>query len=322
MTGLVVLLRPPPHRGPLIAAGAVALTVGVALEQIRLSPGNGWQLAIAGSVAALLLWLALQARLEGGRPPAYLSALAVCGLLLLYLALLRLARVLGADLDEFLPTGPIAWTSAVEAAAAALLAVRGSSAIAALIAAVAGGAAVLAAWDVVFAPDSITPYRWLLLVMAIVFALASLPLRSVSLRHAVQMVNAAGLAILAIALVHPVAGGLFGLSLAELPGFWKLVMVAGGFGLVAYAAADHAPGPAYIGALVLATFVVYVGAAGEKETLLWWPLVLLLVGAGAMAAGLRPRAPLPPEPEPGPYHPDELPRAVRTEDVTLRVHRD
>jgi hypothetical protein len=321
MPGLSELLRPPPHRGPLIAAGAVAMTVGVALEQIRLSPGSGWQLVIVGLLAALLLWLTLQARLEGGHPPAYLSALAVCGLLALYLALLRLAQVLGVDFGFFPASGTIAWTAAVEAGVAAVIAVRRDSAIAALIAAVSGGVAVLATWDLLFDPDTIAPFRWLLLVMAIVLALASLPLRSISLRHAVQMVNAAGLAILGIALIHPVAGGIFGLSLAELPGFWKLVMVAGGFGLVAYAAVDRAPGPAYLGALVLATFVIYVGATGD-ETLLWWPLVLLLIGGAAMAAGLRPRAPLPPEPEPSGYRPDELPRAVRTDDVTIRVHRD
>jgi hypothetical protein len=321
MRRLVELLRPPAHRGPLIAAGAVALTVGVALEQIRVSPPNGWQLAIVGALAALLLWLALQARLEGGHPPAYLSVLTVCGLLLLYVALLRLARVLGADFDEFLPTGTIAWTAALEAAVATLVAVRRSSAIAALIAAIFGGVAVLSAWDAVFDPHSIAPLRWLLLAMAIVFALASLPLRGVSQRHAVQMVNAAGLSILAVALIHPFVGGLLGISLAELPGFWKLVLVAGGFGLVAYAAVDRAPGPAYLGALVLATFVLLVGATGD-DTLLWWPLVLLLVGGAAMAAGLRPRAPLPPEPEAGAYRPDELPRAVRTEDVTVRVRHD
>jgi hypothetical protein len=321
VSALRELLRPPAHRGPLIAAGAVALTVGVALEQLRVSPGNGWQLAIVGAVAALLLWLALQARLEGGHPPAYLSVLAVCGLLLLYIALLRLARVLGADFDEILPTGPIAWTAAVEAAVATVVSARRNSAIAALIAAISGGVAVLAAWDQLFAPASVTPLRWLLLAMAIVFALASLPLRSVSLRHAVQMVNAAGLAILAVALIHPFGGGLFGLTLAELPGFWKLVLLAGGFGLVAYAAVDRAPGPAYLGALVLTTFVVYVGATGD-DTLLWWPLVLLALGAGAVAAGLRPRSPLPPEPEPGAYRPDELPLAARADDVTVRVHRD
>ena len=313
MSALRELLHPPAHRGPLIAAGAVALTVGVALAQLRIDPGDGVQLLLAGVPAALLLWLALQARLEGGRPPAYLSALAVCGLALLDIALLRLARVLGADFDE-LPNGAIAWTAAAEAGVAAVLAVRRSSAIAELLAAVFAGVAVLAAWEEVFDPDSVTPLRWLLLGMAIVFALASLPLRGVSLRHAVQMVNAAGLAILAIGLLEPVGFGFFGFTLNDLPGLWKLVLLAGGFGLVAYAAVDRAPGPAYVGALVLATFVVFTGAAGD-DTLLGWPLALLLVGAVAIAAGLRPRAPLPPEPDPTGYRPDELP-------PTIRVHQD
>ena len=114
------LLHPPGHRGPLIAAGAVVLTVGVALEQLRLSPGAGAQLLVAGALAATLLWLGLQARLEGGRPPAYQSVLVVCGLLALYVALLRLADVLGADFGgtDF-PAGALAWTALVEAGVAA-----------------------------------------------------------------------------------------------------------------------------------------------------------------------------------------------------------
>ena len=33
---LLELLRPPAHRGPLIAAGAVLFTLGIALEEVRL----------------------------------------------------------------------------------------------------------------------------------------------------------------------------------------------------------------------------------------------------------------------------------------------
>jgi hypothetical protein len=36
--------------------------------------------------------------------------------------------------------------------------------------------------------------------------------------------------------------------------------------------------------------------AGEGN-LLWWPLILLLVGVGAIAAGLRPTTAAPPAPE-------------------------
>jgi hypothetical protein len=313
------LLHPPAHRGPLIAAGAVVLTVGVGLEQIRVSPGAGVQLVIAALLAATLLWLGLQARPEGGHPPAYQSVLVVCGLLVLYLALLRLADVLGAEFDgaDF-PAGAFFWTALVQAGASAYASARRNSAIAALIAAVALAIALLSGWQWLFEPESVTPFRWLLLLLAIGFGLASLPLRGVSLRHAVQMVNAAGLAILVIPLVQ--LGGLFSLAIPSLPGFWELVVLAAGFGLVAYASADRAPGPAYLGVANLAAFVGLVGNAPD-ETLEWWPLLLLAVGLGMLGAGLRPRRPLPPEPEG--YGVGDVPLSARsTDDVTVRVRPD
>ena len=55
------LLRPPPHRGPLIAAGAVLVTVGVALEEIRLADrlATGVHLAILALASS---WTAGRAR--------------------------------------------------------------------------------------------------------------------------------------------------------------------------------------------------------------------------------------------------------------------
>ena len=46
MPALPELLRPPPHRGPLIAAGAVLLTLGLGLVELRLggSIASGLQL--------------------------------------------------------------------------------------------------------------------------------------------------------------------------------------------------------------------------------------------------------------------------------------
>ena len=72
--------------------------------------------------------------------------------------------------------------------------------------------------------------------------------------------------------------------------------------------------------LLIVAFIVVV-AIGADETLLWWPLYLILIGAGAMLAGLRPRAPLPPEPDP--YRAGEQPLAARAdEEITLRVRDD
>jgi hypothetical protein len=304
------LLHPPAHRGPLIAAGAVVLTVGVALEQVRVSPGAGVQLVVAALLALTFLWLALQGRHEGGPPHSHVSVLIVCGLAATALALIRLADVLGADLDDGISSGTLTWTSLALAAKAAYISARRDSAIAALIAAAAGGVALLAAYDWIVSPDSVTPFRWLLLLLAFAFGLASLPLRGTSLRHAEQMVNAGGLAILLIPLSE-VAGDLF-FGRPELPGFWELVVLVAGFALVAYAAADRAPGPGYLGVANLVAFVLIVGTDGD--TLEWWPVLLLVVGLLMLVAGLRPRTPLPPEPDTS-TSPDDMP-------LTVRVHRE
>ena len=299
------LLRPPAHRGPLIAAGAVTFSLGVALMLARTEPEAGWILVITGALAAMWLWLGLQGA-EGGPPPAFASVLIVTGLAALGAALVSLADVLG--VEEF-ESGTTTWIALVLAAVAAAASRRRSSAIAALIAALAGGFAVLSAYDWIFEPTGVTGFRWLLLLLAIAFGLGSLVLRGTSQRHAEQMVNAAGFAILLIPLLSVAPSLLFG-PIPTLPGFWKLVVVAAGLGLVAYAAADRAPGAAYLGA---ANLVAFLALAADSDDLLFWPAFLLAVGGVMVLAGLRPRRPLPPEPATS-TSPDDLP-------PTLRVRR-
>jgi hypothetical protein len=324
------LLRPPPHRGPLIAAGAVVLATGVALEEIRLTEtlGTGWHLAILTVCAALVYGLGVQAPTEGGRPPAYQSVLLVTGLLLLYAALLTLSDVLGADFEFSIsfPAGAFMWTALLAAAAALWPAVRRRSAICAFLAAVLVGIALLSAWRWLFDADSQGPYRVLLLLFAVALVLCSLALRGGSPRHAEQMVNAAGVAILAIGLsgvvleiVDTFVSGT-GSPTAPLPNFWELVVLAAGFGLIAFGAVDRAPGPAWLGVANVAVFLL-AATVDSGETLTGWPIALLLLGAVAMAAGLRPRAPLPPEPNA--YRLGEQPLAARTDDeIVLRVRDD
>jgi hypothetical protein len=108
---LLDLLRPPPHRGPLIAAGAVMVTLGVALEEIRLNDKlpTGVHLVILGLAAGVIYPLGVQVRQEG-RPYAFQSVLLVSGLLLLFPALLTLSDVLGADFGEF-PAGAVLYVA-------------------------------------------------------------------------------------------------------------------------------------------------------------------------------------------------------------------
>jgi hypothetical protein len=321
------LLRPPPHRGPLIASGAVLLTVGVALTELRLGSqvGAGVHLLILAVATAAVLGLGLQAPNEDGRPPAYQSVLLVCGLLLLYAALLRLADALGADPGSLAPA-TVVWTGALMAGVSAWTAITRRSAVCALIAAAAAGLALLAAVQWVLHPASFAASRWLLLVLAGGLVLVSLALRASRPRHAELLVDAAALAILAIAL-QGLAGTLVSSLLPfgpppvqPLAGFWELVVLATGCGLVAYGAVDRRPGPAWLGVANLVAFVIAV-AQGEA-TLRWWPVVLLVLGAGTMLAGLRPRRPLPPEPSG--YRAGEQPLASRTrdEEIVLRVRDD
>jgi hypothetical protein len=326
LSGLLDLLRPPPHRGPLIAAGAVLVTLGIALEEVRLDDKlpTGVHLLILAVAAGAIYALGVQV-VQQGRPYAFQSVLLVCGLLLLFPALLTLADVLGADFDEF-PAGAVVWTSLLFAGAALYPAVARSSSICALIGALALGLAVMAFANWVFGANSAETYRWLLALAAIAYVVVSLALRGVAPRHSEQMANAAGLAVLILGLtaVVPVFAAFlfpFGAAAAgPLPNGWELVVLAAGCGLVAYGAVDRAPGPAYLGVANLAVFLV-CAAVSDEDTLLYWPALILALGLGTMFAGLRPREPLPPEPSA--YTTGDVPLASRAEDEpVLRVRDD
>jgi peptidoglycan/LPS O-acetylase OafA/YrhL len=317
--GLRELLRPPPHRGPLIAAGAVVLAVGLALEEVRLADKvpDGVHMAILLVVGGLIFWLGAQAPNEAGEPPAYQSILLVTGIAMLFAALLMTASVLGADLGD-VSAGTLMWTSAVTAGLALWPAFERNSAISLLMAAILGGVALLSAWSWIFHASSEAPYRWLLAFYSAFLVLSALALREPARRHAEVLIDAGGLAIAAIGAM---AVNIFGVNQTSLPGIWEVVLLGAGFGLVAFGALDRSPGPAYLGVLNLVLFILVVAESGD-ETLFWWPLTLILIGAVMVIAGLRPRRPLPPEPNA--YRAGEAPLAARAdeEELVIRVRDD
>ncbi|MDO8213440.1 hypothetical protein [Conexibacter sp. CPCC 206217] len=318
----IELLRPHPHRGDLIAGGAVPLTVALLLINLRLddSWGNGVFFVLNLLACAIVLGMGVLAPMEEETPRAYQLVLQLSGLVLLFVTLMRLAQVFG--VQE--PLGS-AWTAflilAVMTAAAAWLARERRSEVCTLIAGITGTFALLAFVDLVFSPDGAGTTRWLLLFAAILLLGGSLVLRDRHRRESVYLIDAAGVAILVLGITF-IGELLFGavlsfgsdelLNRAAGPGvLWKVALLASGLGLVAFAGVDNESGPGYLGALILLIFVLLVGAPGEGGPSLWfWPLVLLLIGAAMIAAGLRPRQPLPPEPargDPAPVVPAPVP---------------
>jgi hypothetical protein len=322
-SALLDRLRPHPHRGDVIAAGAVPLAVAAVLIELRMTQWSlGPRFAVVALVALLILtmgWLAPLESADGPRP--YHSALLIAGLLPLALALVLLAEVLGASRPP--GAGGLAWTFALEAAAATLAARRANSGACTLIAALAGAVAVEEFVGWVFQPQGEGTFRAILLALSLALIAGAMRLRDRRRRHAVQLINGVGLLTLVLGLSYLVPT-LIGdvLSRASLavsapqataPSGWKLWLLAVGFGLVAYAGVDREPGPAYIGVAVLGAFVLLAGRhAANRGSLVGWPLFLLVLGGAGLAVGLRPRKPLPPPPDPPtvaaptvPLHPDE-----------------
>jgi hypothetical protein len=287
----------------------VALAVGVAVTFLRFV--DSYTVLVGALVlvtGALLYWLGAQAPNEHGEPPAYQSVLLATGLLLLAGGLLAL------------PAGdgePQAWgfllMSVVVGALALWPALERNSAVSLLIAAIAGGVAIAALWIWLFDPDSATPFRWLAVLYAAGLVLASLVLREPARRHAEVLIDAAGLAIATIGIPTILGEG------ESVPAFFETVLLGAGLGLAAFGALDRSPGPAYLGVLNLALFIA---SAGRGDTLYVWPAVLLAGGVIMLGAGLRPRRPLPPEPDP--YRMGDAPLAARADDadVVVRVRNE
>jgi len=320
-------LRPHPHRGDVIAAGAVPLAVAAVVIELRMTQWSlGPRFAVVALIALLLVTMGWLAELEGEAPRAYHSMLLVSGLVPLLVALVLFAEVLGSSRPP--GAGGFAWVFAVEALIALAAGRRANSGVCTLIAALAAAVAVEAFVAWVFEPHGVGTFRAILLLLTLVFAAGALCLRDRRRRHAVQLINAAGIVSLVLgatyllaaavsSALHATSGFLSYGPQVTAPFGWKLYLVAVGLGLIAYAAVDREWGPAYIGVAVLATFTLLVGLpTSARGSLVGWPLFLLIVGGVGLAIGLRPIRPLPPEPPTRPLPPEPPTRPLPPEPPT------
>ncbi|HEX6388438.1 MAG TPA: hypothetical protein VFZ89_03300 [Solirubrobacteraceae bacterium] len=311
------LLRVPAFRGAQVGAGVVVLATLVVLLDVRM---DEWppetRLACEAGLGVLVWALVIGTPPAEGTPRPWLAALCLSAILLLTLALGHVVDLLGADgfyglTEGDPPYGGLAGAMLAVCVAAGWCARRRDAASCALIAGVAGTLVVLlwAGWAV---DPSRQTLRWLLALCALVLLVLTLAQRDGKPEHGAQLANAGGLAVAGIghtAGLGPFALLFFASPVSGLGAGWELLLLAAGFGLLAYGAVDGHRGPVVIGLINVATFIE--AAARDDSGFVGWPLVLLLAGLALLAIGLRPTTPAPPEPGWGTEPPPPI-------DVTVR----
>lgn len=325
-------LTPAPGRGAVLAAGAVVLTTWAALFEVRIADrwAAGPRLALFAAMAALVGIMAARAPIVGRDPLPYHATLQVAAVVLGALALGSLADALGAN-GEFGGAGGTFWTMGVLAIVVLAWAHRTNSAILTLLGA---GAGVIAAVSFVrwLGGSGADAARWTLLACAIGLTVGAVWLRDRARRHAVSLVDVAGLSLVALGVLTLAAtaassiagafatsaGGLVGDRIvrahAPHPVGWELVLLVFGFALIAYGAADRERVPPFLGVACLGEFAMVAGIG--RHDFLGWPLVLLLLALVLLGIGLRPREELPPEPPVPGSQPPPAPPTAPTEVAT------
>jgi hypothetical protein len=309
LAGMAPALESDPRGDWLRMLGGVLLAVGAAILFVRKT--DDWAafplLLVVAIPCVLVFGVGAAAALATRAVGRWHAVLMVTGVLLSVLAFGQLWDLVGLDTDA---PGFGFLLSACVVLLAAFGSFRVGAAYQALLAAVAGIAAWLFFFEMILDDPGATTFRWLLLVLCFVYAVLAFALRGRDAPQAPELVTAAGIAgvlVGTIGIVDGAGGALavfFGGAPSEGEGqsfVWDLFLLAFSLGLVAYGAAAHARGPAYVGFLGLLAFTLIQGAEvnalleGESpdSSFAGWPLILLLIGAGALAAGLFMRKPPP-----------------------------
>jgi hypothetical protein len=256
------------------------------------------------------------AALATGAVARWHAVLMVTGVLLSLLAFGQLWETIGVDSDD---AGFWFLLLACTAALALFGSFRVGAAYQAFLAALAGIGAWLFFFDMILDEPSATAFRWLLLVLCAIYVAAAYALMQRDAPQAPELVTAAGVAGVLVGLIGPFSGGgglgilFFGAGAGGGGGgqsiVWDVFLLVFALALVAYGAAANARGPAYVGFLGLAGFAglqaAEVNALLEGEeperSVVGWPLVLILIGGGALLAGLFARSAPPGPPEQDTY---------------------
>jgi hypothetical protein len=290
--------------------GGVLFAVGGTILFVRKT--DDWAafplLLAVGIPCVIVFAFGAMGALAAGAVARWHAVLMVAGVLLSVLAFGQLWDVVGVDSDSA-GFGFLLFVCVAGLAAFASFGV--GAAYQALLAAVAGIAAWLFFFEMILDDPSTTAFRWLLLVLCVVYAAIALTLREREVPQAPEFVTAAGIAGVAVGVIGVVAGAgdavgalFFDAMPSEGDGqsfVWDLFLLVFSLGLVAYAAFAETRGPAYVGFLGLLAFTVIQGAEinalleGDEGdgSFVGWPLILILLGVAGLAAGAVGRKPPP-----------------------------
>ena len=290
--------------------GGVLFALGATVLFVRKT--DDWAafplLLVVAVPCVVVFGLGAMAALATGEVARWHAVLMVAGVLLSLLAFGQLWDVVGVNTDSS-GFGFLIFVCAAGLAAFAAFGV--GAAYQALLAALAGIGAWLFFFDMILDDPDATAFRWLLLVLCLVYAAVAFALRDRGAPQAPEFVTAAGIAAVSVGLIGVIAGAgeafgalFFGAEPTEGEGqsfAWDVWLLLISLGLVAYGAVVHARGPAYVGFLGLLAFAILQGAEvnalleGDEpdSSFLGWPLILLLIGAAGLAAGAIGRRPPP-----------------------------
>ena len=319
----------PGQRDALRIAGAVTFAAGIFVLLIR--KGDPWAdfplLLVVGIPCVLFYGLGIGALGHGAATdtravglPAWRAVALVLGIFVVAATVSQLIATIGGDPDK---SGWVFVIFAVTAAAAWYAATAHALRYGALLAGLAAIVAWIALWDAIVEPSA-TAIRWLFVVIGVVLAAAAYSLHGSDRREGPELVTAAGLAGVAagltalFAVFGTLVGNVFASAFGAEPDVsggiqqrqeWDVFLLLLALALIWYGARAAWRGPVYVGGVALIAFVFSAGidiaslVQGEEASsdVVGWPLLLLVLGGAALAAGLLgeragPARPDPPDP--------------------------
>jgi hypothetical protein len=320
------LVQPDPRGDWLRMVGGVLFAVGAVILWARKT--DDWAafplLLVVAIPCVVVFGVGALGALATGAVGRWHAVLMVAGVLLSVLAFGQLWDLIGVD------TGAPGFgflLFACTTALAAFAAFRVGAAYQAFLAAIAGIATWLFFWEMLLDDPSTTAFRWLLLVLLVLYVVIAFALRERDAPQGPEFVTAAGIAGVLVGTIGLATSGAFLVFFGDVGGaagegggqsfLWDVFLLLFSLALVAYGAAAHVRGPAYVGVIGLLAFALIQGVEvnalleGDEpdSSVAGWPLLLILVGAAALALGMLIRQPPPagvrepaggppPEPEP------------------------